>query len=292
MVTATPTRTPHAVQSGPTPTILWLTLRAISLGMAVIPVLLLPVAGRHLIWRDDFLLPDTALLLGSLIAYAIFLAVWLTRRGVTSALNMRIPGQMRVFGPEDTPSFTTRVPGVLAMLVIVAAEIVAVLYVATHARGDHGVTALILTFAGVCGVGLFLVRSAPLAFHRRPGWRGDIGEAALHRLPSSVAMFIAGRFLAPRGELTDPEVATVIVVLLLIVLIVLWTFRLVSRGVSGLKGSGGVRDLAEEVSDGVLARTKAAPTLKDRERGTRVAQIVIYSLIAVTILISLAIALI
>lgn len=289
MVTATPIRTPHAVQSGLTPTFLWLTLRAIALSMTVIPVLLLPVVGRHLIWRDDFLLPDTALLLGVLVAYAIFLAVWLARRWIGTALNMRIPGQMRVYGPEDAPSFTTRVPGVLAMLVSVVVEIAAVFYVATHAGGDHGATALILTFAGTCGVGLFLVRSVPLALHRRFGWREDMAEAALHLLPSSVAMFIAGRFLAPRGELTDPEVATVIVVVLSVTLIVLWAVRFVSRG---LKESEGVRDLAEEVSEGVLSRTNAAPTLRDRERGARLAQVAIYSLIAVAILISLTIALI
>lgn len=287
MVTATSTRIPHAVQAGPAPTFLWLTLRIISLAMAVAPVLLLPVAGRHLIWHDNILVPDTILLGGILVAVITFVAVWLSQRGITSALNMRIPGQMRTLTREGAPSRTTRAPGLIASLVIAAAEVVAVFYAATHATGDHGVTALVLTGLGVCGVGIFVAGALSLVFRRLPGWKGDIGETALHHLPSALAMFSAGRFVAPRGELTDQGIAIALVCVLVVSLVIMWAFRSMSRGALG--GSG-LHDLAADVADGVLSRANAAPTLEDRRRATRLAQIAIYALIAGVVVIWLAIA--
>lgn len=293
MVTATSARIPHAVQAGPAPTLLWLTLRIISLAMAVAPVLLLPVAGRHLTRHDNILVPDTSLFAGILVAVVTFVAAWLSQRGITSALNMRIPGQMRTLTREGAPTRTTRIPGIVAALVIAAAEAAAVFYAATHATGDHGITALVLTGVGVCGVGLFVAGALSLVFRRLPGWKGDtgwkgdIGETALHHLPSAVAMFSAGRFVAPRGELTDQGIAVALVCVFVVSLVIMWAFRIMSRGVSG--GSG-LHDLAADVADGFLSRANAAPTLEDRGRATRMAQIAIYALIAGVVVIWLAIA--
>lgn len=290
MVTATPSRIPHAVQSGPTPTSLWLTLCAISLANTVVPLLLLPVAGRHLIWRNGLLVPDMSLWLGLLAICVALLVTWFISRWVASAMDMHIPGQLNPGSENEIPARATRIPSVVATVVIVGAETGAVFYAAAHTAGDHGLIALCLMVAGVVLAVQFCGRSIALILiaRRWPDWKGDTGMMALRCLPTSVAMFVAGRFVAPRGEVSDAGIVMGVGMIPLIALTILWTFRIVV-GQSG--PGGGIHDLASSVSGGVLSRTNAAPTLQDQERGTRLAKVGIYSAIAFGALLCLAIAL-
>lgn len=272
MVTIETPRIPHAVQAGPTTTILWLTGRAISLIVSVAPILLLPVAGRHLIFHEGVPLPDASLSIGLVVVYAALLAAGGVKRWINSALTMRIPGQMGAFGSRDVIG-STRVPEVISALVVLVAEIAAAFYSATHATGDHGATALFLMLAGVLGVVIFARKAVESVMRRNGGWQGDIAVNVIAWLVSPVALFFMGRFLAPRGALTDPAIVGGLVSVVVATYILIWAVSFLTKKASPTTG---LRGLAEGVSDGVLSRMNAAPTMTDRIRGTRVALLVIY----------------
>lgn len=143
MVTTAPTRTPHALQSGLRTGFLWVLQFLILVTLQSAVLLLLPEAGRRFGWKAGVLTPDATLMLGGVIALAVFISALATVWVINRSLDMRIPGRLLNDGP----------PAVIApaLLAIIAGNIViglAAFYAATHSAGDYGLTKMALTAIG------------------------------------------------------------------------------------------------------------------------------------------------
>ena len=143
MVTTAPARTPHALQSGPRTGLLWVLQLLILIALQSAILLLLPEAGRRFGWKAGVLTPDATLMLGGVIALAVFISALATVWVINRSLDMRIPGRLLNDGP----------PAVIApaLLAIIAGNIViglAAFYAATHSAGDYGLTKVMLAAIG------------------------------------------------------------------------------------------------------------------------------------------------
>ena len=147
MVTTTPTRTPHALQSGPRTGFLWVLQFLILITLQSSILLLLPEAGRRFGWKAGVLTPDATLMLGAVITLAVFIAALAVLWAINRSLDMRIPGRLLNDGP----------PAVIApaLLAIIAGNIIiglAAFYAATHSAGDYGLTKVMLAAIGLAAL--------------------------------------------------------------------------------------------------------------------------------------------
>lgn len=195
MVTTAPTRPLHPLQSGPHLGFLWLLQATISIIITATAVLLTPVAGRHLVWVNGVLTPDTTLTLGALIALAALISFALIQRTIRRSLDMHIPGRLPTENPPATPA-----PGLVVAIAGNLLFALAAIYAATHAMGDYGLTKMLLTAMGACTFAALPGRLLFVWARKRLGWRGDLLVTAVDWGMMATAFTITAT-LAPGGLL-------------------------------------------------------------------------------------------
>lgn len=285
MVTATleTKRLPHATQSGPAAASLWIASQALSAGLIVVQVLLLPVAGRHFTDNGSggpAVIPDDVFVLGGLIFVAAFIACIFLRRRINAALAMRTPGMLVEYTSREPSRHPTRLPGWIAEILKIGVGLTAAFYAATHAAGDHGFTALMLIMLGLVSLGSSVSAGVTVAVKHSPGWSIDLFTHLVSGLCWVTGLLYIGRNVAPRGDFTSPEVAPFPLLAAAVVCAICLGIKWTARAIRNSGGHEELTDFAEEAAEGVLTRYyNAAPTEDDRQRAHRIGRITLYAIL-------------
>lgn len=248
----TSTRTLHPVQAGTPLAFAWGGLCALGIALDLLVVFAAPVVGATIALRPNDILRVVAA------AYALLFAGLMLRRVLGKFIQMRVPGGMRTYGPDDAGNEPTRVPDVIASAVRCAVICVAAFVAADMAVSDKGVTAAVLGFlaGAMLSTGAAGATRSVLDFPR--DWLFAVLPTALSHVIPSVALLAAALWVAPQGvALTALGAFWVAVTVMLIAEVVSSVMKSSRRALT--EGGG-------ELVDGVVARASAAPTLADHER--------------------------
>lgn len=271
MVTTAPSRTPHAIQSGLLPGLLWVLHIALGIIGLALTLLILPEAGRHFAWKDGVLTPDTTFTVGIAIALAVMVVITLAQLAIRRFLDMRIPGRLLNDG----------LPAVMAPTLIATALGNTILgfaafHAATHSSGDHGLTKMALVTIGVCVLAALPGGLLFIWGRGRPGRREEMIVVTTDLATGGAILLIASASSSGgifHSVLEGLGIGNIVIATALISLIIGVISVAENRGCKA--GKEAAKDPLRTLSDRIVDTRIASPTVRHYRRAYRLTLVVV-----------------
>lgn len=269
MTTTNPAqRTPHAIQAGATPTLLWVLTLLLDLVNTVIAMVIPWAIGMDLA-KKEITWPTVALA-------GILMLISGIQSLLRRAINIRVPGGLRSYTRDELPQRPTVIPNVISRL----SQAVAIIVVGTwsldqRASGDHGYTVGMIALLAGAMLLLRLIDALTPVFSKEPQPLRAVALAAPEALASAFLVLVALGIDRPHATNGLIFAGT------LTLLMSIWKF--ISRGPRSFP----VRESLDEISDKVLNHMNPAPTLEGRDKArvlTRTIALAVAVLVVVVML--------
>lgn len=249
MSTATQTpRTPHALQTGGVPGTLWVVGALASLA---VPALAL-VCAYGFGWAVE----DTAISWWLVVGVAALALFSFGNRLAMNAASLRVPGGMRCYSVGELAQIPTIVPTAALSAAHGFVTLVVGAWVLGHgAPEDYGITIGLVTVMAILIAVADVRRVAADMISLVYSWKGALAIG----LPEAVAAIV----LIVMSLGMDREASLVGLAIGCCLALVVVAFRMIGRSASG---AGGMTEELDAVSEDVLKRRNAAPTLDERQK--------------------------